>query len=245
MRWFEEDRAAFDAGRRIDLMLTRAVDLAIALIEEGVELDHSLLTERWEVLMALAAAQAENTLRSAWSAAFSMYPIQGLALARLALEHVAILAYIPLHRDEAVGWFEKSRAPRKAGEMLAAVFGEVPLNAGERTLRSILDELSHQNPVVIAPLIESVRDGVLVFWVGSKPDQMQLRWSSGILMRITALTLEMLVRWKGGLDQRWANEVRELTGPIRAWIALNDLELRADIARRSEAPARGESRLGE
>lgn len=116
--------------------------------------------------------------------------------------------------------------------MLAAVFGEVTLTEGERSIRSILDELSHQNPAVIGSLMEDVRDGVVILWVGSRPDPAQFRWSGGILMRITALTLEMLARWKGDSAPLWTDEVRALLPSIRAWIALNDVELRADLGRR-------------
>jgi hypothetical protein len=219
VEWWGSERRASTASRQLDPELTRLCDVSQALIG-AVLSDFSGPSEdlqTWQVAMILATNQAFNSIRSAWGLAFAGYPVQALALVRLAHEYDVLMRFVRENPHEAE---EVVAARAQTGELAKALFGNEPqLAAKFQLMRGSLNRFAHQSGLSLNISIRPDDGGETALNLGPFVDRALLRETSYEILVCSTLVIAELMRWLGGQNHRWAIQAMQFSAEATAWLA--------------------------
>lgn len=162
MAWWDDEAGMRDLARAHDPKLTALADEGFALYRRATT--NPVMMGRWqmwEAIMALNLQQAENSAAAAWELAFVGYYVQAGALARLITEYLAVVWYLPSHRDEADKWNDTKVPPPGAGSLLKKVFAADPQadEAFGRLRKDVLNRYAHQDSRGLKAILGGVEPG--------------------------------------------------------------------------------------
>lgn len=216
---FDLDHRTREAIATDNAEIAALCNIGIRLLARGVTLmaDHELTPA--EMVMGMAAAQISNSLRSAVTLAFGGYPVQSLAVTRLAAEYWLLFVYMRLRPAEAAGWQDFSRgSPKTAGELAKVVFADdTASSAVFYDLRQVLHRFAHQDNLGLAAVNKEAKGSTAVLQLGSDPDPHYLAAAAYALLLVMVLAADSISRAYGDRDPRWTNDVRRFGGLVIQW----------------------------
>jgi hypothetical protein len=194
-------------------------EIGLRLLASGVVLMAGPPMQPNEMVMGMAASQTSNSLRSAVNLAFGGYPIQSLAVTRLAAEYWLLFTYMQIRPDEAPGWLDFSaEPPKKAGDLAKVVFGEDPTSSEVfRDLRQVLHKFAHQDNLGLAAVYKKPEGSTAVLQLSSDPDPHYLAAAAYMLLLVMVLSLDSISRSYGARDHAWAASVAKYVPVVIAW----------------------------
>jgi hypothetical protein len=199
--------------------VARLCESGLRLLASGIALMEGPEMKPHEMVTAMAMAQVSNSIRSAVNLAFGGYPVQSLALTRLAAEYWLLVAYMQIRPDEAPGWQDFSaKPPMTAGELAQVVFADDSAASDVfRELRQVLHRFAHQDNLGLAAIYKEAHGTTAVLQLGSDPDPHLLVAVAYPLFLVMALALDSLSRLYASPSAACANGVASFLPLVVRW----------------------------